>query len=155
MEGIEKEFVDVLEESGRMQGLDILLTSIYARLQIEPNDMAMDDLAKETGYSLASISSKVKLLETCGMIVRVKKPGTKKVFLSAEKDILEVWKQQLMRKERMVIRIVKEKLPPIIEKYKGKKNQKDKLALVENYYLQILTLEKVLKEMVGRLEELK
>ena len=157
MEGIEKEFVDILAESGRMQGMDPLLSTIFARLYVQPEEMAMEALAKDTGYSLASISTKVKLLEAFGMVRRVKKPGTKKVFLTAQKDILEMWKQQLMKKERVLFRLVKEKMPSIIEKYKERKKpqEKEKLAQVENYYKQILLLEKVLKEMVERLEELK
>ena len=63
MKELEKRFIEMYNKIGRVQGMDNLLTSIFALLILEPDDIAMDDLAHKTGYSLASISNKIKLME--------------------------------------------------------------------------------------------
>ncbi len=111
----------------------------------------MDDLAKKTGYSLASISNKTKMLEAVGFVKRTSKPGTRKAFLYAEKDILKMFKQALIKKQENVINSAKEKLPLMIKECRTKaktKQQKQKLHLLEDYYQQMLRFEKVIQHMI-------
>ena len=152
LEGIDREFIDFYQTIGRIQGIqDTCLTSIMAILYLEPEEISMDKLAKKTGYSLASMSNKIKILEIVGFLKRVKKPGSKKIFLKTDKNLLNIWKKAVWAKHETVIRTSKEKIPKIIEKYKSRKlneKQKQKFKLLENYYGQMMKIEKMLNEII-------
>lgn len=154
---LDKEFIEFYQTIGRLQGIDTPLSTIVAVLYLEPKEISMEDLAKKTGYSLASISNKIKMLEPIGFVKRIRKPGTKKVFLYMDKNFLNIWKKSLIMKQESVINLAKEKIPEIIKKHKGKKlseEQKNKLKLLENYYNQMKKFEIVVQEMLKKLNEL-
>ncbi|HZX44893.1 MAG TPA: hypothetical protein VFF28_04375 [Candidatus Nanoarchaeia archaeon] len=139
----------------RGQGLnDSLLAMILARLYIEPEPIAMDELAKETGYSLASVCNKIKML---GPLVTVsKKPGSKKIYLFMDKNIIGIWKDMLAKKQQ-VLASTKEKLPLIIkESRKRAKTADDKkrVEIVEGFFDQISKVEGLLKKMMDGFDEL-
>ncbi|HII17159.1 TPA: MarR family transcriptional regulator [Candidatus Woesearchaeota archaeon] len=157
MHEIEKEFVELYRTVGMAMGAEGPFPAIFARVFIEPEDIAMDDLAKELGYSLSSISSALKMLEPMGFIRKIKKPGSKKIYLTTEKDILQVMRGHLLRKERIALAKFRESLPAILEKYKAKKlsdEDKKKLKIVEQYYKRMLQLEFFIKDTVQRLDAL-
>lgn len=153
----EQKIIELFQEMGRGQGLDDpLLMTIFAKLYMSPDPMSMEELAKETGYSLASISNKVKILPPVH-VKRIKKPGTKKIFLYMEKDIFKVFKDAMVNKQEFVIEKVKEKMPAILDEYRKKvKNSKDKkkLEIMEGYYNQILKFEKAIAKIIKIFDEL-
>jgi len=148
MEELNKKIIELYQEMGKGQGIDDpLLMEIFSRIYMEPDPVAMDDLAKETEYSLASISNKVNMFGPLLQIKKIRKPGSKKLFLCIEKDLLKIWKDVLIKKEEHVIKNAKEKLPNIIKEYRGKAKSsvdKRKLKVLENYYTQILKFEGIL-----------
>ncbi len=153
MSQIDQQFIEFYQNIGRSQGFnDSLLTTIMAMLFLEPKDVAMDDLAKKTGYSLASISNKVKMLEAIGFVKRKSKPGTRKVFLYAEKDFLKVFKQALVKKQENVINLAKTRLPEIVKQ--NKSGDKQKIKMIENYYNQMLKLEKAIQHFIVEIDKI-
>tara|TARA_Y100000034_G_scaffold44576_1_gene54709 strand:+ start:6316 stop:6804 length:489 start_codon:yes stop_codon:yes gene_type:complete len=152
MSQIDQQFIEFYQNIGRSQGInDNLLTTIMAILFLEPEEIAMEDVAKKTGYSLASISNKVKMLEAIGFVKRRSKPGTRKAYLYAEKDFLKVFKQALIKKQENVINLAKSTLPNIIKENKPKaktKEQKQKIKMIENYFQQMLKFEKIIQHMI-------
>lgn len=157
MDEIDKDFIEMYQGVSLMFGLDSTSIMIFAKLYIEPEDMAMEDLAKETGYSLASISNRIKMLEAMGFVKRNMKPGSKKIFLYTEKDFVKIIKEHLMKKEEQGIKVVKEKVPEIIKKYKDKvksDREKKKLKILENYYIQISKFEKILRNTRNEFEKM-
>ena len=87
MEPLDEEFIDMYKQMGQMQGADSLLSSIFGILYLEPEEVSMDELAKKTGYSLASISNNIKTLERVGVVKRIKKPGSRKAYFFIEKNL--------------------------------------------------------------------
>jgi len=157
MEEFDKKIIELFYEMGKGQGMqDQLLMTLFAKLYMAPEPVAMDDLANETGYSLASISNKVKMLGPMLQVKRIRKPGSKKLFLYMEKNILKIWKDALIKKEEYVINRAKDKLPPIIKEYKGKakkEEDKKKIKIIEGYYEQILKFEGILKKIIDEIEK--
>jgi DNA-binding transcriptional regulator GbsR (MarR family) len=156
MDEFDKEFTEYFMEVGEAQGLDESMIKIISVLFLEPDEISMNDLAKKTGYSLASISNKIKLLEPARIIRRLKRPGTKKVFLYMEKDFIEIMKKQLLVKHESMIKIAKERLPSIIKKYHGKMKtdaQKKKLKIVEDYYRQIERADIIIHQILALLNK--
>ena len=152
MEELNKKITELFQEMGRGQGLnDDLLMTIFSTLYIEPDPVAMEDIAKKTGYSLASISNKTKMLGSIMNIKRTRKPGSKKIYLYMEKNILSIWKDMLLKKEEHVVKKVKEKLPAILKEYKSKVKtpiDKKKLEIMENYYDQVLIFGKIINKII-------
>ena len=117
MDSIDKDFIKFYQEVGKSNGMDELTATLFARLFIEPGEIAMNELAEETGYSLASVSNKIKFLEISGYLVRKKKPGTKKVYLYGRKEILDVVIEQISNARNNEIRKAKTEIPSMIERY--------------------------------------
>jgi len=159
MKNYEKNFIEYMKNAGTAQGMqDDLLLEIFAQLYLEPEEIAMDELAEKTGYSLASISNKVKQMESMGfsamgLLKRVKKPGSKKIYLHMEKDFMDLWKKMLTAKHEAVVKKAKEEMPKIIENAKKEKADKEKLEVIKNYYSQILKFENVLNIMLKGFEK--
>jgi len=156
MKELEKEFNDIYRQIGQSMGQDDITATIFTTLYIEPEDIAMDELAKKTGYSLASISNKIKLFESMGMLMRKKKPGSKKIYLYMEKDMIKVIKKTLLAKENRGMEVLKEKLPELVKKYKDKaktERDKKKIKIIEDYNVQVIKIEKIMQKIRKEFEE--
>jgi len=112
------EFIELIAENRKVNGLDELSSKIIGILFIEPEEVALDELANRTGYSLSAVSTALKFIERAGIVKRSKKPKSKKVYFYMGKDILAMFLQIMRRKYEKIILPSKQKLPRIIEKYK-------------------------------------
>lgn len=151
MEQLDNEFIRYFNTTGKPFAWGDMPTTVIAILYIEPEPIAMEDIAKRTGYSLASISNMMKVLESMGFVQRIKRPKTRKAFFYMEKDIIKLNKQKLVMAYENGVKPAKEILPNIIEKYENKaKDKRDerKLEIVKDYYRQMLEFEKILAHMI-------
>jgi DNA-binding transcriptional regulator GbsR (MarR family) len=71
---------------------------IMAALTAAGEPMALQDLARETGYSLSSVSTSLDLLEVLGMVRKVKRVGDRRVYVQVEGDLLEGLKRAIVMK---------------------------------------------------------
>ena len=157
MPRIEKDFIDYFNTFGKAFGWGDMPTTVIAILYIEPEPLAMEEIARRTGYSLASISNMMKMLETMGFVTRIKKPKTKKAFFYMEKDIVKLNKQKLVVAYENGIKPAKEILPQIIKKYENKAKdarEQKKLEIVQDYFRQIMEFEKILKHMIEDIDQI-
>jgi len=157
MHEIDTKFIEFYKQFGAMQGIgDNAVCELMARIYIEPDDIAMDVLAKETGYSLASISNKLKFLEMTGFVKRNTKPGTRRIFLSMEKDILKKLKEAAIKKHDSISKTII-LLPEIVKETKSRaktSRDKEKLKLIESYYSQMRQFRDILKNTVSDFEKI-
>lgn len=155
---IDKEFTEFFSMIARSVGWGGLEGQIVAHLYLEPEPIAMEDLAKETGYSLSSISNTVKILESMGMVERIKRPGTRKVYLYLEKNLMKINRKKVLAAKDNMLRPIMEKLPAMIEKYEKKNldaESRKKLNIIKEYQRQMKAFEKALDHMIedlGRVE---
>ena len=157
MDAIDKEFIEYYSVAGRALGLGDMPATVIALLYIEPGPVAMEDLSRKTGYSLASISNMMRMLEAVGAVKRIKKPGTRKAYFYMEKDLLKINRQKLSVAYESGIKPALEMLPPIIMKYKKlKKDERTakKYAIVENYYRQMTEFEKTILRWIEDLDRI-
>ena len=157
MEELDNDVMGFLSTLMKSYGLNDLPAKVTGALYIETEDVSMDYVARKTGYSLASISNTMKMLETMGVVQRIKKPGTKKVFFYMEKDLIRLNVMKINAMQNNFIKPAKETLPRIIKKYKNKvkdNKSKQKLRIIENYYTQLLQFEGILGEFIKKLEEM-
>ena len=157
MKQVEKEFIDYSIQVGKIWGLDTLSSRLFGIVYLESKEIAIEDLAKITGYSLASISNKMRFLEVMGVAQRIKKPGSKKVFYFMEKDVVKMTKMHFEKIYESEILPAKTIMPKLINKFKGKKFNKkesEKFKIIKNYYSQILKVEKVFENINKQLDEI-
>ncbi len=121
----DEEFINLFVKIGKHWNLTSLQAKIlgHAFLHLEP--ISMEELKNKTGYSLASISNNVKFLERVGIIEKVSKPGTKKIFLKIERDVHKRIRKIAENAYEYKIKLFKETLPSILESYK-KELQREK-----------------------------
>ncbi len=145
-----EEFIELMTENCRMNGLDELSSELIAILYAEPGEISLEELSKRTHYSLSAVCTAAKLIERIGLIKRTRKPGSRKAYFYMEKD-LTVFSLDLMKKKyEKIIIPTKQKLPSIIEKYKKEKSEKSRqeLRIVENYYKEVLASEEIIKNII-------
>ena len=155
---IVKDFIEIFKESHSALGIDNLSISIMGILFFEPGEVSMEELARMTGYSLTSISQKLKYLSAFGIIKRRTRPGSKKVYLYVENDLFRIWNQQIKMHYQSEINIAKEKVPALIKKYESEATSQEDMARLEvmkNYYSQILQFEDVLNKLFEMIDAIK
>jgi DNA-binding transcriptional regulator GbsR (MarR family) len=153
---LEDEFIEFLSGVFQNFGLDQLSSKLVGIIFLEPEEVSMEDLAQRTGYSLASLSNKLKTLEASQMVKRVRKPGTKKAFYFIEKDVHEIMRRKMQAMYNQFITPAKTALPNIISRHKGSKMTKDekqKMDIITNYHRQLLEVEKCLVKHMKELEK--
>ena len=149
MDLIDKDFIEIYTEAGKAFGLNDSILGIWAKLYLEPDPISMENLAKDIGYSLASVCNKVKMLETAGLVKRIRKPGTKKAFLYSDKNMMKMQYDSIRKRVRFISRILDERIPAITNKFKKKKltdKEKKKLKILEEYASQLKDVKKMLEQ---------
>lgn len=153
---IKEEFGNFSENVFMNFGMDNVSAKATCILFMSPKEVAIEDLANETGYSLASISNKMRMLERIGMIKRVKKPKSKKVYYYMEKDIIKIFRNKIEIARQVEIDPAKKLIPEMIKKYDQKKlgeKEKEHLKIIKNYYKQVLKAEKGIEVLLKELEK--
>ncbi len=127
---LEKDFVEVIEEIGEISNLDSLSSKILGYIIISQKPISMDEISQKTGYSIASIFNKANIMERFGVIKRMKKPGSKKIYFFTEVLDGELLKEQIQLMDKKIT-LGKEGMERIKEKYKNKKLSKEDLKRME------------------------
>jgi len=126
---------------------------IIAALLVSNRKLSLKELAKETGYSISTISLSLDLLEFLGMIKKIKKAGDRKLYIELQGDLLEGLKRAFILKVQKNITDSLKSFKDhkkILEKSKDK-NKKKVMNLLN-------TLEKEIKKLenyISLLSELK
>ncbi|TGC09529.1 GbsR/MarR family transcriptional regulator [Methanolobus halotolerans] len=158
MTDIEEKIIDIGHEIFKGYGVDDITAQILSILNFEPNAISMEELAQRTGYSLASISLKVKNIEQFWSIKRISKPGSRKTYLQMEKNLLDAFATQIRNGFETELSLAKTKITPLIEEYKenaATQEQKTKLHTYENYLSQIDKFEELIRHIYSQINLLK
>lgn len=158
MANIAKDFDNFMKKMYKSMGFDNITASMLSFLYIEPGEVSLEKISERTGYSLASISNKVKILEQVGVVYRIKKPKSKKVYLFFEKDILLIQENKILMARKLMLNPVKEKLPQIIEKYKGANlnvKEKKQLANLNHLYKRFKQLDIIMNDLLKEIKKMR
>lgn len=158
MTDIEKKIIDIGYEIFKSYGVDNSTAQILSILNFESNEISMEELAERTGYSLASVSLKIKNIEHFWGIKRIHKPGSRKTYLLMEKNLLDAFAIQLKNGFATELDIAKTKITPLIEEYRCNvttQEQKAKLHTYENYLSEISKFEDLIHCIYYQINQLK
>ncbi|MFH1511705.1 MAG: hypothetical protein ABIF10_08500 [Candidatus Woesearchaeota archaeon] len=151
---LESDFIELIRSLGRSQGLDDLLTTAFAICYLEPRPVAMEQIAKRTGYSLASVSNKVRMLESLGIMQRCSMPGSRKIFLKVDKEMKSMFRALLLKKVAN-LDVVRQRVPQILAENKPRNDEeKAKAILIEHYCIQAVKIDKILKDALKKIDDL-
>ncbi len=148
MDKIDQEFIDFMQKAAEISGQDNGIASLFAYVYIQPEDISIEEIAKETGYSLATVSNRVKILESIGLVLKFRKPKSKKVYVKARRDLLGINEAEFLNKKLAVIDYTKRSVPQIIKKYSAKanKDRKLKVQILKDYLTQVEQTEKLIEK---------
>ncbi|RMF55947.1 hypothetical protein D6745_00770 [Candidatus Woesearchaeota archaeon] len=158
MKEFERKFINFIVGVYRAFGMDMLSSKLLAILYLEPNEIPMEKLAKMTGYSLASVSNKMRLFEGTNTVQRIKKPGTKRVFYYMEKDFCRLMENKFKAFYEKEILPSKKFVPQLLKENRGinlNNEEKEKMRIIKNYYKQMLMIEKALRNINFHLKKMK
>jgi DNA-binding transcriptional regulator GbsR (MarR family) len=149
-----EQFIELIAASSRGKGFDELSSKVIGVLYLEPKEVALDELAKRTGYSLSAVSTAMKFMERAEFVQRIKKPGSRKVYFYMEKDLLAKMGQMLKKQYEKILLPSREKLPEIITQCRTDKScSPEELSIMETYQKQLSSFEKVLTGFFATLGE--
>ncbi|NJE26244.1 MarR family transcriptional regulator [Thermococcus sp. MV5] len=120
--GVEKAkqiMMDHFANTARRFGLSELYGYIYGVLFFEDEPLSLGDIAERTGYSLSHVSTALKLLENLGLVKRIKKPGDKRAYYTAIKNIREWRKEAYYKKIEEDVRQTRESLLRALKAIEG------------------------------------
>ena len=150
MSSAKEEFINLVTQNSKSNGLDELSSKAMGILYVEQNEISLEELAERTGYSLSAVSTSMKFLKNSGLIKKMKKPKSKKVYFYMEKDMVKTTVQLMRQKLEKIVKPSLEKIPKIIEHYKKENSQKAKEELknLETYYKQVKQAELLMEHML-------
>ena len=102
-------------DTARRFGLSELYGYIYGVLFFEDEPLSLWKIAERTGYSLSHVSTALKLLENIGLVKRIKKPGDKRAYYTAIKNIREWRKEAYYKKIEEDVRQTRKSLLKALE----------------------------------------
>ncbi|RME54325.1 hypothetical protein D6777_04165 [Candidatus Woesearchaeota archaeon] len=141
------EYIELLTEVNKINGLDDLSSKIMAILFASNNEMALEDIAKKTGYSLSAVSTALKSLNNCPFLKRMKKPNSRKVYFYLEKD-LDLHLKELLHRMQRIFNLMENKLPKIINDYKTQNVDEEELKMIQNHYKDIKKFHRMFENML-------
>ncbi|MDD3042964.1 MAG: hypothetical protein PHW56_08485 [Methanosarcinaceae archaeon] len=155
MDSIDRDFIAFYQSVGKAYGMDTLTSTLFARLFIEPGEIGMSELAEETGYSLASVSNNIRKFELSGLVMKRTKPGTRKIYVEADKNVLKIAFRQFQQFREYQALPVSLEIPRLLEKYEKEElneRQRAKLEILKHYYKDMLKLDTLIEGMLEKLE---
>lgn len=136
---IEEKIYSTFSDVASSIGYSPLHGKIIGVLLVKGKSISLQDLAKETGYSLSMISLSLDFLEILGVIKKVKKTGDRKLYLSLHGDLLEALKTAIVLRTSKSIKtsladfeLAKNDLEKISENSREKESAIKTIDVLEN-----------------------
>jgi DNA-binding transcriptional regulator GbsR (MarR family) len=125
-----RQFIQAWGTLGSSWGINKTMGQLHALLLISPEPLSADEIMAELNISRGNANMNIRDLIGWGLVNKIHKPGERREYFSAEKDMWEVTKQ--VAKERK-----KRELDPVIKvlnevsKLEGDKKDKDVKAFTD------------------------
>jgi DNA-binding transcriptional regulator GbsR (MarR family) len=150
MKNIKKEFETLIYQSMASMGFDDLSSKILGILYSSTEKLTLNEITKETGYSFSAISVIMKNLVNMQMVESSKKSGSKRLYFTAKREMMKFVLDRIKMKNEVFITPILKEVPGIIERCKKSKEKdaKEMLKILEPYYVQMIALDKIMKELV-------
>lgn len=98
-EGKDK-FIQAWGTLGSQWGINRTMTQIHALLLVSAEPLSADNIMEQLQISRGNVNMNVRDLMDWGLVHKILKPGERKEFFSAEKDIWKVFKQVVKERRK-------------------------------------------------------
>jgi len=95
---LKDEIISIFGQVASSIGYSPLHGKIIAILMVKDKPVSLQELAKETGYSVSMISLSLDLLEVLGVVRKVKKTADRKLYVEMTGDLIETLKNAVVIK---------------------------------------------------------
>ncbi|MCQ6962627.1 GbsR/MarR family transcriptional regulator [Methanolobus chelungpuianus] len=156
MRTAKKEFENLVYQGIKSQGFDELSSRLVAILYSEPGPVTLEELSVLTGYSFSAVSATMKLLSGIKLVEKTKKPGSKKLYFSVQRNMLTLTIAAIRTKSEFMVAPALNDLPGIIEKCRNSKTEGSErtLRVIEQYYRQMVALDLIFKNLIEFTEKI-
>jgi len=93
-------FIQAWGTLGSQWGINRTMTQIHALLLVSAKPLSADDIMEQLQISRGNVNMNVRDLMDWGLVHKVLKPGERKEFFSAEKDIWKVFRQVVKERRK-------------------------------------------------------
>lgn len=97
-EDIQNKILSTFGEVASSIGYSPLHGKIIAVLLVKDKPIPLQELARDTGYSVSMISLSLDLLEVLGIIRKIKKTADRKLYIELSGDLIETLKNAIAMK---------------------------------------------------------
>ena len=146
MDAIENRIYSTFASVASSIGFSEVHGRIIAALLVSGKQMSLDELTKKTGYSSASISLSLDLLELVGIVKRIKNTGDRKLYVKIEGDLLQALRNAMLLKiNKNIVSTLSE-----LDNYKKRSDKKTRESII-TLEKEIMRLEKYI-EAISKIE---
>ncbi len=100
---IQKRIYSTFGEVARTIGYSPIHGKIMGALLVNGGEMSLQEMSRETGYSISMISLSLDLLELMGVIKKSRRHGDRNLYISLQGDLLDTLKNAIVIKIRKSI----------------------------------------------------
>lgn len=96
LDSVKNQIFSIFGDVAQSIGYSPIHGQIIGVLLVSGEPMPLQDIAKETGYSISMISLSLDLLEVLGVIKRIKKSRDRKLYIELSGDLLGTFKNAIV-----------------------------------------------------------
>ncbi len=130
LEEAKKQFIQTWGVLGTQWGINRTMAQIHALLLVSPGELSADDIMEQLQISRGNTNMNVRELIDWGLVEKVLKPGERKEFFVAEKDIwkvaMRITKERKRRELDPVIAIMEQ-----LKEVEGDKKDEESRAFLD------------------------
>ncbi len=123
-------FIQAWGTLGSQWGISRTMTQIHALLLISPDSLSADDIMAQLQISRGNVNMNVRDLMDWGLVHKILKPGERKEFFMAEKDMWKVFTRIVRERRRRELQPVMDMIADL-QKIEGDPKSAEYKAFVE------------------------
>ncbi|HYC84736.1 MAG TPA: MarR family transcriptional regulator [Chryseosolibacter sp.] len=125
------EFIQAWGTLGSKWGINRTMAQLHALLFVSPEPMSTEDMMEALNISRGNVNMNIRELMDWGLVEKKHKPGDRKEYFWAEKDIWKVTKQVAKERKKRELEPIMKVLEQVSE-VEGDKKDKNIKAFVES-----------------------
>lgn len=125
------EFIQAWGTLGSKWGINRTMAQLHALLMVSPDPLTTEDLMEELHISRGNVNMNIRELMDWGLVEKRHKPGDRKEYFWAEKDIWKITKQVAKERKKRELEPVLKVLEQVSH-VEGDKKDKDVKAFVDS-----------------------
>jgi DNA-binding transcriptional regulator GbsR (MarR family) len=124
------QFIQAWGTLGSKWGINRTMAQLHALLMVSPDPMSTEDMMEELSISRGNVNMNIRDLMDWGLVEKMHKPGDRKEYFWAEKDIWKITRQVAKERKKRELEPVIKVLEQVSE-VEGDKKDRDVKAFLD------------------------